>query len=220
MENDFVSAPAVKVDHLGHLCTAPGLLVFDIEIQEDPEKTGGWEALDKMKIAVAVMYDAMEDRYKFFEEKDRAALINEIIAAQVVSGFNIWAFDLPLLYGVPRSTWMNEHMVIAPGLAEKVLDPHRHARLSHKRPIDGPCGPGLGLQDCAMRTLGHQGFGGKTAHGSEAPGMFQRGEFTRLASYCCDDVWLEHRLVRFARSHRYFVTGQGNAKLMFDPLWQ
>ena len=214
--------PVVKVDHLGHLCSASSLMVFDIEIQDEVEATGGWNALDKMKIGVAVAWSSVTDRYYYFgdDPASRKNLIGMIEQSQVVAGFNIWSFDLPLLFGHPRDVWERDHSAIVPLLAERVFDPHRLARLAHGRPLNGPCGSGLGLQDVATATLKRSAHGGKSAHGSEAPKMFRDGKIMELCQYCQDDVWLEKNLVEFVRRHRYMITGQGVAKITSDPLWE
>ena len=215
-------AESVNVGVLSHLCSSPRCVTFDVEIQDEVEATGGWDATDRMRISVAVAHAHWLGRSFLFGDNDRERqrLIDLIMNADVVAGFNIWSFDLPLLFRSPRAVWDREHMVIAPGLAARVFDLMRHARLSLKKPLDGPCGMGLDLNSCAVATLGHAALGGKSAHGSAAPSMFQSGDLLRLHQYCMDDVWLESQLVDFARRHRYFLSGQGKCSVVVDPLWE
>lgn len=196
------------------------LVVFDVEIANEVEAVGGWDATDKMGIGVAVLWESLTNRFRFYGPDDREALKERIEAADVVSGFNIVSFDLPVVYGVSRPNFALSDIL---GRSRFVpIDLFRIARAALGKGFTGPCGAGLGLQDIASRTLGAKAAGGKTAHGSEAPGMFQRGEIMRLCSYCLDDVTIERDLLLFAIDHGYLITGQGLAYvadgIRVDPL--
>lgn len=197
------------------------VFTFDIEIADEIEVTGGWNRTDQMRIGVACSFDDASGRRRLYSdlgvgELSRAALREAVMAAPIVAGFNIWDFDLPLLFGVSRPEWRMNHATIAPGLSSRVFDVMRLARLGHRRPLDGPCGQGLNLQTCASMTLGR----GKSGDGAEAPRMFAEGRLLELHQYVIDDVWLEHDLAAHARRNLAFRTGQGDCPVLPDPLWE
>lgn len=131
-------------------------------------------------------------------------MISKLFAADRVSGFNIYKFDFPVIWGLP-------------------------SRESPEIPLDGPdvndiflrCMSALGaslnptvaeiqrfhqgwsLNDICTQTLGI----GKIGHGAEAPKWFQKGDWARVANYCADDVALERDLVDFVDRHGYVLSG-------------
>jgi DEAD/DEAH box helicase domain-containing protein len=77
-------------------------VVVDVEIQKTIEETpGGWEATDKLGVAVAVVYEFRRDRMRIYGPEDVEALRARLEEAERIIGFNIWKFDLPVIYGLP-----------------------------------------------------------------------------------------------------------------------
>lgn len=224
---------------------AARVAVFDVEIFDDPQRTGGWERTDLMGISVTCCYEYQGrsesskpnwGRFTMFGDmmapsrldpvterasdasmaaRGRTALIEKLLSADVVGGFNIWSFDLPIVFGVSRQVWAAEHRERAPGLAEKCIDLFRLARLGHSQPLEGPCCKGLNLESCAQATLGY----GKTGDGKRALTLWAERRLLELHQYCLDDVRGETELFEFARSNFYFKTGAGTCPVNPDPLW-
>lgn len=190
-------------------------IVFDIEIARTVEEVGGWENTHLMGIGVAVLWESLTDRFLFYGpgEDEQRRLCERILAADVVSGFNIAEFDLPVAFEIPRSEWTSSATFARLVSQAAIFDLFRVARGGLGLALTGPCGKGLNLQECVCRTLGHLAGGGKTAHGSEAPEMFKAGRLNELAAYCLDDVTLEKNLFLHAVERGFIVTGQGVARV-------
>lgn len=177
-------------------------IVVDVEIQKPVGADGiTWGDTDKMGIATAVVYEHRTDRFRVYGPDDALRLRNRLEAADRISGFNIWKFDFPVIYGLPgreRVTYLQEKtddifLRIQLALQPPNVSDGRIARW-HK---------GWSLDTTARGTLGI----GKIESGADAPGMFQRGEHARLINYCCDDVALERDLAEFVDKFGYVVNG-------------
>jgi len=76
-------------------------IVVDVEIQRSVESLpNGWKDTDKMGVAVAVVYEFLTDRYHVYLEADVAELRERLLRADRISGFNIWGFDFPVIFGL------------------------------------------------------------------------------------------------------------------------
>lgn len=144
----------------------PAPLVFDLETQRSASEVGGWHNTHRMGLAVGVLYDCATDVFESYAEARVEALVERLLSAPVVIGFNVRRFD----YGVLR------------GYTERRLDEIRtfdlledvHARLGYR----------LGLDHLAEHTLGRH----KTASGLQSLEWFRRGEIAKVEAYCRADV--------------------------------
>lgn len=186
-------------------------IVFDVETAENPDVVG-WDTA-KLSIGVAVVWESRSGRFKFYGPNDGDKLRRRIMEAEIVSGFNIVDFDLPVVFGFSRGEWQASAAFVELRAKAVLFDLFRIARGGLGLTLSGPCGKGLGLQEIAIRTLGHTANGGKSGHGSEAPGMFQRGETHDLAGYCLDDVTIERDVLIHAIKFGYMITGQGVSRV-------
>jgi DEAD/DEAH box helicase domain-containing protein len=179
-----------KLDHI----------VIDVEIQKTIEETpGGWDATDQLGVAVCVCYEYLTDRFRIYghTNEELVELRERIKRADRISGFNIWKFDLPVIFGLPGRERVTE-------LLPKTNDILRRIWLS------------LGLSGDQFSSL-HKGWGldpvsrgtlnapGKIANGAQAPRWYQSGEWGKLVNYCVDDVTLERDLVTFVDQFGYVV---------------
>jgi hypothetical protein len=171
-------------------------LVLDVEIQRCiPDKrnqnalseinpvTGspylfceGWEDWRGMGVACVCVWDCLENMPMVFGYSNIGALKALILQRQIVVGFNTIGFDNKVLAanGIEIPTWKSFDVFA------EVLKVEGLERSDGGRTVD----------DFARVNFGMQ----KSAHGSEAPKMFQRGEIAALHSYCLRDVMLERRL--------------------------
>jgi DEAD/DEAH box helicase domain-containing protein len=165
-------------------------IVVDVEIQNPVESLPGrWNDTDKMGVAVAVVYEFKSDRYHVYLEGDVAELRERILRADRVSGFNIYRFDFPVIFGLHGRERKVE-------LLPKTNDILR--RIQSALGVDEDRGPfhlmkGWTLDACCKGTFG----AGKSANGIEAPKWYQAGQISKVISYCLDDVRLERDLVAF-----------------------
>lgn len=201
-------------------------IILDVESAKTVEQVGGWGNVAQLGIGVAAVYREDLSRYVLYGEGDRSRLQDAIFKADEICGYNIWGFDLPLIFqrGKKEFWESDEGKRIGP----RVYDLFRLVCMGLRRSPDAPPSAGFDVDTLSLETLGE----GKSGDGKDAPGMYQRGEFCRLHSYCMNDVRLESGLVRFAKSHGYLL-GLNAARVyiarreapymdsagLIDPLW-
>lgn len=172
-------------------------IVLDVEIQncipdgkplEINPRTGapyttcaGWHDWAGMSIACVCVWDCLENMPYVFDQSNLSELKALIGQRQLVVGFNTLGFDNKVLAanGIEIPDWQSFDIFA------EVL------KIEGLEKSDG----GRTVNDFARANFGAV----KSAHGSEAPKMFQRGELATLHSYCLRDVMLERRL--WLRAH-------------------
>ncbi len=177
-------------------------IVVDVEIQKTIEETpGGWDATDKLGVACAVVYEYRDQRFRIYGPDDVDALRERLMCAQRISGYNIYRFDYPVIWGLPGRGRVLE-------LKDKTNDILQRIWRS------------LGLDDDAVDfTKLHAGwnldtvmrgtFGvGKIGYGGDAPKWFQAGQWAKVANYCADDVALERDLTDFVDKYGFVINGK------------
>lgn len=174
-------------------------LIYDVEIQRCiPDRNGttaeinpvtgqpylfcdGWHDHKGMGVACVCVWDCLENvPWVFSGSESDIADLNELIQLrQLVIGFNTIGFDNKVLAAnrchIPE--W-------------KCFDIYAEVIKAEGLPADRPHDGGRSVDHFAAVNFGMQ----KSAHGAEAPKMFQRGELAALYSYCLRDVMLERRL--------------------------
>lgn len=181
-------------------------IVVDVEIQKCIEDTpGGWDATDKLGVSCAVVYEFITDRFRVYGPTDVTALRDRLMHADRVSGFNIWKFDFPVIFGLPARDRVAE-------LLPKTNDILRRIWLGLKlRPDEfSDLHKGWGLDIVSRYTLRAPG---KIASGAQAPKWYQSGEWGKLVNYCVDDVTLERDLTVFCDRYGYVTNGQQMVQL-------
>lgn len=175
-------------------------IVVDVEIQKTIEETpGGWESTDRLGVGCAVVYEHRSDRMRVYGPEDVPALQERLFAADRITGFNIWRFDFPVIFGVPGRQRVEPLRAKTDDLLIRIwralgLDEEQFSDL-HK---------GWGLDVVAKGTLG----AGKIGYGGDAPKWFQAGLWGRLVNYCADDVALERDLGMFMDRYGFVVNGK------------
>ena len=140
---------------------------FDLETQRTANDVGGWANKARMGMSIGVTYSSRSGEYVIYGENEAEGLINEIINADLVIGYNHINFDYEVLQGY--STW--EICTIAQSL-DMIVD------------IEEKLGHRLKLEAVAEACLGS----GKSADGIDAIKWWQQGEVMKIAEYCCFDV--------------------------------
>mgnify|MGYP005849421201 CR=1 FL=1 len=171
----------------------PGTVYFDLETQRSFGDVGGAAHKDKMGMSVGVTYSTETGQYQIFDEENVADLVEQLVKADLVVGFNHIQFDYPVLQAYTvldlASQSVNCDMMLD---LEKVLG-HR-----------------LKLDAVAQASL----KASKTADGLDALKWWQlykkSGDpehLLNIAEYCCYDVkvtkevyeyGLEHGVVKYA----------------------
>jgi uncharacterized protein YprB with RNaseH-like and TPR domain len=174
------------------------IVYFDLETQRSFGDVGGAKNKDKMGISVGVAYSTRTGQYHIFGEDQTDALVDMLLKADLVVGYNHIYFDYPVLQGytildLPNQT-LNLDMLIE---VEKVLG-HR-----------------LKLDSIASATLGM----GKSADGLDALRWWQEYKKTRnlepmmkIAEYCCYDVKVTKEVYEYAlkNGHLKYKDRNGN----------
>jgi hypothetical protein len=137
---------------------------------------------------------------RIYGPDDVPALRERLGKADRISGFNIFNFDIPVVFGLPRHGRVES-------VTPKVDDMLRRIwkSLGLNPDVFSDRHKGWGLDVVAGATLGAR----KIGYGGDAPKWFQDGKWARLVGYCVDDVCLERDLVDFVDRYGYVVGGNG-----------
>ncbi len=173
-------------------------VVVDVEIQKTIEETpGGWGATDKLGVAVACVWEFQTERMRIYGPEDVTDLKARLLKADRISGYNIWNFDFPVIWGVPKQDWLKNSANVAykAALATKTDDLLRRIWQSLMLNPDelSKAHGGWKLDDVAACTLGVN----KIGFGGDAPKWYQAGLVQKVANYCADDVAIERDITLF-----------------------
>jgi DEAD/DEAH box helicase domain-containing protein len=171
---------------------------FDLETQRSAEEVGGWHNAHLMRVALAVVFDAREERFHAFGEKEVPALLERLAAADLVVGFNVRRFDYAVLRGY---TERDLERLPTFDLLDAV-----HARLGFRD----------SLGHLATETLGEE----KSGDGLAAIGWFREGRSDDLRRYCERDVALLRDLFRFGLEHGFLLfRTRGGERVRLPAPW-
>ncbi len=181
-------------------------VVVDVEIQHTIEETpGGWDATDKLGVAVACLWEQQGRRMRVYGPEDVPALQERLLKADRISGYNILNFDYPVIWGVPKQEWLG---IVVAGSAKDKLRPKTNDLLRRIwialgfDPDKWTAGMGgCKLDDIAPATIGAK----KIGFGGDAPKWYQAGQIQRVVNYCADDVAIERDLAEFVDRYGYVI---------------
>ena len=159
------------------------ILFFDIETQRSAAEVGGWKNLHLMKVAVAVLYDSLEQKFISYLEGEMEPLVEKLKSADLVVGFNLLNFD----YGV--------------------LQPYTTEDLKKLKTFDilddikKRLGFRLSLNHLANQTLKVE----KSADGLQSLQWFKEGKMDLIIDYCIKDVEITRDLFNFGIENEYLL---------------
>ena len=143
------------------------IVYFDLETQRTANDAGGWDKKRDMGMSIGVTYSTAAGAYKIYTESTVNELVEQLLRADLVVGFNVINFDYEVLMGYT------------------VLDlPHQCRTLDLMADIEIKLGHRLGLDAVATGTLKV----GKTGDGLDAIRWWREGRLLDIAEYCCFDV--------------------------------
>jgi DEAD/DEAH box helicase domain-containing protein len=173
-------------------------LVLDLETQRDFNEVDGRKP-ELLGVSVAGIYSYEDDRYEAYWEADLGPqLAPRLQAAELLIGFNIRRFDLPVLQ--PYLPFSVATLPLLDIMEEIVKN------LGHR----------VSLDSLAQATLGR----GKSGTGLDALRWFKEGKFERIAKYCLDDVKLTKELYDYGKQHgRLFVMSRFSEEKMQIPVF-
>jgi len=147
-------------------------IVLDIETQNLFSDVGGKENLAKLLLSVAGVYSYADGSFLTFTEKELPAFENLLKKTDLIIGFNIDHFDLPVL---KKYLSIDLNKIPTLDIMKEVVD-----MMGHR----------VSLDDLCVNTLGKK----KSANGLLAVDFFRQGRMDELKKYCLDDVRLTRDL--------------------------
>lgn len=173
------------------------IVFFDIETQLGANEVGGWNNLKEMRLAVAVAYDSRDKKYFRYWEEEATALIDKLLSADLVVGFNHVRFDYGVLAG-----YTSHDLKRVTKSFDIMLDVWD--RLGHR----------LSLDHLARATLNR----GKTADGLQSLKWWKDGLKEKVADYCESDVLVTKELFEYGLENQRFIYKMKNGEAVRLPL--
>ncbi|HWB58707.1 MAG TPA: ribonuclease H-like domain-containing protein [Chthoniobacteraceae bacterium] len=168
----------------------PNIVYFDLETQRTANDAGGWQKKRDMGMSLGVTYSTALDEYRIYTEKRVDELVEQLVKADLVVGYNVINFDYEVLMGYT------------------ILDlPHQCRTLDLLADVESRIGLRPSLDSVAHASLGV----GKTADGLDAIRWWREGKLKEIAEYCCYDVKCTKLVHEF---------GVANKKLHFSDRFQ
>ncbi|MBI3999008.1 MAG: ribonuclease H-like domain-containing protein [Candidatus Omnitrophica bacterium] len=177
---------------------AQNYLVLDLETQKTFDQVGR-QNLHKLKVSVVGIYDYLTEEYRIYEESEISVLEGRLKSAELLIGFNIRRFDLP---------------VLAPYL---FLSIDTLPVLDLMEEIEKVRGHRVALHSVAQATLGMT----KTGEGWNAVNLYEQGRIEELKRYCLNDVRLTKDIYDYGcRENRvYFISNRDWKKYEIPIVW-
>jgi len=174
------------------------VLVLDLETQRSAEEVGGWHNAHLMRLAVAVVYDALEDRFESYTEKEVHELLRRLGEGELVVGYNLLRFDYPVLRG-----YTGEDLAALPTF-DLLAD--LHAKLGFR----------ISLGHLAEHTLG----AAKTGDGLDSLRWWREGRVQKVIDYCRRDVDITRRLFEHGARERHVIfEKRGGHRVRLPVAW-
>ena len=165
---------------IDRLPASKNIVYFDLETQKSADEVGGWGNIRDMKMSVGVTYSTARGDYRIYSEKQVNDLINELMRADLVVGFNNLRFDYEVLHGYT------------------VFDLRQVPTLDMLIELQKAVNHRLSLDSIATTTLGVE----KTAEGLQAIEWFRAGRMLEIAEYCCYDVKITKLVHEFGLANK------------------
>lgn len=189
--------------------------VFDLEIKNlvDLKAGIGWKDYDKMGISVGGVFSYRTMSSHVFMDDNIHELPQFLCEHDLVSGFNIDGFDIPLLLsqklpnGESFAQLFNRPMV--------TYDLLYFSRRATGWTDDQPFPKAMRLDDHLEATFGMNWV--KTGDGADAPALWQSGKLGKLISYNLDDVKRECKLFERAWDGLPIATAKNGAHILHPP---
>lgn len=167
-------------------------LVFDIETKNIFQDVGGRENLKDLDVSVVGVYSYDKNEYICFEEHELPKLGEMMQKSQLLVGFNIKYFDLPVL---EKYFKFNIHAIPSFDIFEAVKE---------------ALGRRIGLGVLGEANLGI----GKTGTGLNASELYKEGKIEELKKYCLQDVKITKEIYELIKNQGYLWIPQRDSPQM------
>lgn len=166
------------------------VVVFDLETQRSFDEVGGRSQMDKLGVSVGVAYRYETDEYLVVTEDSIQELIDALLDADLVVGYNVKGFDYHVLRGYSDADFD------ALPTCDMMYD------------LEDRLGFRPKLESVAVPTIG----GGKSADGLQALEWWRRGEVDKIIEYCTEDVRVTKELYDFGKRNRCVMVSRFGGK--------
>lgn len=156
------------------------ILVFDLETQRSFQDVGGRTQMRQLGMSVGIVYSFADDSFHTYFEQQTGELIDSLLGAELVIGYNLLGFDYEVLRGY------------------REFDPTRIPTLDLMVDLHESLGFRPKLDSVVQATLG----AGKSADGLQALVWFREGRLDLIEKYCIDDVRLTRDLYLYGKRNR------------------
>ena len=174
------------------------IVYFDLETQKSADEVGGWNNIRDMRMSVGVTYSTARGEYRIYPEREVDDLINELMRADLVVGFNNLRFDYEVLHGY------------------SVVDLRQVPTLDMLVELQKIINHRLSLDSIATTTLGVE----KTAEGLQAIEWYRQGRLLDIAEYCCYDVKITKLVHEYGNQYKQlFYKNRFGNKLTVQVGW-
>ena len=172
---------------------------FDLETQKSADDVGGWGNIHKMKLAVGVVWDSIDQDYFVYEEKDAKTLVEKLRTADLVIGFNVIGFDYTVLQ--PYSDFDLQEI----NTFDMLVDVKKLLNFR------------LSLNHLAQHTLNAK----KSADGLISLQWYKEGKIDKIIHYCKQDVEITRDLYLYGEEHGFvnYQSRSGNP-LQLEVNWK
>lgn len=160
-------------------------IVFDIETKNSFADVGGEENLKKLDVSVVGVYSYKNNAYSCFDENELEKVKEVFRQSDLLIGFAVKRFDLPVL----------EKYFSSKGDFDFCNIPC----LDILEEIEQSLGHRVKLDDLAKANLGI----GKNAASLEAIEFYRNGEIEKLKDYCLNDVKITKELYEMLKNQGY-----------------
>ncbi len=166
--------------------------VFDLETKHLAQEVGGWDYIDRLGLAAAVLLDIETDTYQRYTEQHAVELIDAIVHADRMIGFNLIRFDYTVLkpYG----------LTVTPPLVSKTTD--------LLLDIYQELGFRVSLDNLAAASFQAR----KSADGLQAVAWYKEGKIDEVLEYCQIDVAVTRQLWQFGKAHGHVFFEDRNGR--------
>ncbi|MCB1231429.1 MAG: helicase [Verrucomicrobiae bacterium] len=161
---------------------ARDFVYFDLETQKSANDVGGWGNKDQMGMSIGVTYSTALGEYRIFGEDQVQDLIDQLLKADLVIGFNHIDFDYKVLMGYSILNLAEQCRSL-----DLMLDLETH--LGHRPKLDAVASASLGT--------------GKTAVGTDAIKWWREGRIMKIAEYCAFDVKVTKMVHEYGVQHGF-----------------
>jgi DEAD/DEAH box helicase domain-containing protein len=185
-------------DSTRHAPLGQDVLVFDLETQRSFQDVGGRNQMRDLGMSVGVVYSFRDDRFRSFFESEADALIDALLGAELVVGYNLLGFDYEVLKGYRAAAYETI----------RTLDimVELHGKLGFRPKLDS----------VVQATLG----AGKSADGLQALAWYREGRLDLIEKYCIDDVRLTRDVYLYGKRNRHVLVSRfSGGPLKVDVAW-